>query len=43
MNRSRIQYSSRDEFYDGVYKLTTMGLLFEAHERDLVIILTGGY
>lgn len=40
---SKIQYSSLDEFYEGIQELTKRGLLFEAHARDMVIRLTGGY
>ena len=39
----KIQYSSADEFYEGIEEMVKRGLTFEAHARDLVITLTGGY
>lgn len=39
----KIQYSSTEEFYEGLYELVKLGLTFDAHARDLTITLTGGY
>ena len=39
----KISYNDTDEFYEGIYKLVTQGLTFDADAAMLTITLTGGY
>lgn len=39
----KIQYSSMEEFYDGIYELVKLGLTFTAYSKDLSVHLSGGH
>jgi len=38
-----ISYPDTEAFYDGILHLLKRGIMFEAYDQSLKIVLTGGY
>lgn len=38
-----IHYTTKEDFYNGIYEIIRLGLTFRADYDSLIIHLTGGY